>query len=69
MPPRATYQECVSLWHEFGEAARNYVELLKEQERVAGVNIERFAELEALVERARLRCESVRSTIRLHLGE
>jgi hypothetical protein len=69
MPPQPTYQEYVSLWHEFAEAARNYIELLKEQERVAGVNIERFRELEALVERARIRWDATRSAIRLHLGE
>jgi hypothetical protein len=69
MPRRATYQQTVSLWHEFAEASRNYVELLKEQERLADVKVERSRELEALVERAKLRLDSARSTIGLHLVE
>jgi hypothetical protein len=52
MRPQDACQECVSLWREYAEATRNHVALLKEQEGVAGINIDRFRELETLVEQA-----------------
>jgi hypothetical protein len=55
-----TCPKCVELWHEYAEATREHVRLLKEQER--------GKELVPQVELAMIRRDSVRAGIRIHLA-
>jgi hypothetical protein len=60
---------CVRLWREYGNTTRSHVELLKELERVAGVDPQRFRELDGEIELAAARRDAARSAVKLHLAE
>jgi len=68
MSSQAECVRCAELWRAYGVATNEHVRLLNEQARVAGVNTDRFRELDSLCEPAAGRRDAARAAIETHLA-
>ena len=68
MPLLDTCRRCADLWGEYGAATRDHVDLLKEQERSAGVDPQSFQDLEPTIEIAEARRDAARNAVKYHLA-
>jgi hypothetical protein len=60
--------KCVDLWRAYGTATRDHVALLNEQTRLAGVDCDRFRQLDSLCEPAAALRDAARIAIETHLA-